>query len=113
MNTGIDDSANLAWKLAAMVQGWGGESLLASYEHERMPVALRNTEAARQLAANINATDIGAGIEQPTPAGESDRRAAGVMLAKFKDQFASIGVQLGARYDGSPIIAPGRHATCR
>jgi 2-polyprenyl-6-methoxyphenol hydroxylase-like FAD-dependent oxidoreductase len=104
MNTGIDDSANLAWKLAAMVQGWGGENLLASYEHERMPIALRNTEAARQLAANINATDIGADIEQPAPAGESDRRAAGTMLAKFKDQFASIGVQLGARYDGSPII---------
>ena len=24
MNTGVDDAANLAWKLAAMVQGWGG-----------------------------------------------------------------------------------------
>ena len=24
MNTGIDDAANLSWKLAAMVQGWGG-----------------------------------------------------------------------------------------
>jgi 2-polyprenyl-6-methoxyphenol hydroxylase-like FAD-dependent oxidoreductase len=106
MNTGIDDCANLAWKLAAVVQGWGGKNLLASYEHERMPIALRNTEAARRLAANINATDIGADIEQPTPAGESDRQAAGDMLAKFKDQFASIGVQLGARYDGSPIVAP-------
>lgn len=27
------------------------------------------------------------------------------MLAHFKEQFASIGVQLGARYDGSPIIS--------
>ena len=27
MNTGIDDAANLSWKLAAMVQGWGGASL--------------------------------------------------------------------------------------
>jgi hypothetical protein len=89
-----------------MVQGWGGANLLESYEAERMPVALRNTEAARQLAANINATDIGADIEQATPAGESARQAAGAMLAKFKDQFASIGVQLGARYDGSPIVVP-------
>ena len=63
MNTGVDDAANLAWKLAAMVQGWGGANLLASYETERMPIALRNTEAARKLAANINATDIGAAIE--------------------------------------------------
>jgi 2-polyprenyl-6-methoxyphenol hydroxylase-like FAD-dependent oxidoreductase len=104
MNTGVDDAANLAWKLAAMVQGWGGPNLLASYETERMPIALRTTEAARQLAANINATDIDAEIEQATPAGEAARQAAGAMLAKFKDQFASIGVQLGARYDDSPVI---------
>ena len=106
MNTGIDDSANLAWKLAAMVQGWGGVELLASYEHERMPIALRNTEAARQLAANINATDIGAEIERASPAGDTARKAAGAMLSKFKNQFTSIGVQLGVRYDGSPIVAP-------
>ena len=24
MNTGVDDAANLAWKLAGMAQGWGG-----------------------------------------------------------------------------------------
>lgn len=29
------------------------------------------------------------------------------MLAGFGEQFASLGVQLGARYDGSPIIAEG------
>ncbi len=28
MNTGIDDTANLAWKLAATLQGWGGPHLL-------------------------------------------------------------------------------------
>jgi 2-polyprenyl-6-methoxyphenol hydroxylase-like FAD-dependent oxidoreductase len=105
MNTGIDDAANLAWKLAAMVQGWGGDSLLDSYEAERMPIALRNTEAARQLAANINVTDIDPAIEEPSPAGEAGRQAAGAMLSRFSEQFASIGVQLGARYDGSPIIA--------
>src|SRR6185295_10671040 len=30
LNTGIDDIANLAWKLAAVVQGWGGDKLLAT-----------------------------------------------------------------------------------
>jgi len=35
MNTGVDDAANLAWKLAAVLQGWGGPELLASYEAER------------------------------------------------------------------------------
>ncbi len=105
MNTGIDDAANLAWKLAAVVQGWGGRELLGSYEIERLPIALRNTEAARQLTENIGETDIDPAIEQDTPAGEAARRAAGAMLAGFGEQFASLGVQLGARYDGSPIIA--------
>ena len=39
MNTGMDDASNLAWKLAAMVQGWGGAGLLQSYEIERRPIA--------------------------------------------------------------------------
>jgi hypothetical protein len=42
MHTGIEEAVNLAWKLAAMVDGWGGAGLVASYEAERRPVALRN-----------------------------------------------------------------------
>jgi 2-polyprenyl-6-methoxyphenol hydroxylase-like FAD-dependent oxidoreductase len=38
MNTGIQDAANLGWKLAAAVHGWGGESLLDSFQEERHPV---------------------------------------------------------------------------
>ena len=49
MNTGMDDASNLAWKLAALVQGWGGANLLQSYELERRPIAERNTVAAREL----------------------------------------------------------------
>ncbi|HEU4661957.1 MAG TPA: FAD-dependent oxidoreductase [Pseudolabrys sp.] len=104
MNTGIDDASNLAWKLAAMLQGWGGPALLASYEIERMPVAVRNTTAARKLAVNIGDTDIEPEIEESSPAGEKARDAARAMLSTFAEQFASIGVQLGARYDGSPIL---------
>jgi len=107
MNTGIDDAANLAWKLAAVLQGWGGSALLPSYEAERMPIALRNTEAARRLTANIGETDVDPTIEQSAPAGEAARLTAGRMFAGFGEQFASIGVQLGARYDGSPVIGEG------
>ena len=39
MNMGIADAFNLGWKLAAMIQGWGGARLLLSYEQERRPVA--------------------------------------------------------------------------
>ncbi|MFG2121848.1 FAD-dependent monooxygenase [Streptomyces sp. NPDC048710] len=38
MNTGLQDAANLGWKLAAVVRGRAGEALLDSYEQERHPV---------------------------------------------------------------------------
>jgi 2-polyprenyl-6-methoxyphenol hydroxylase-like FAD-dependent oxidoreductase len=110
MNTGVDDAANLAWKLAALVQGWGGPGLLDSYERERRPIAIRNTSAARALARNVGEVAVSAGIEQATPAGAAERRKVGAFLATFGEEFASIGVQLGARYDGSPIIIPDGEA---
>ena len=76
MNTGVDDAANLAWKLAAMVQGWGGNGLLASYEKERRPVAVRNTGAARQLSKNIGDIAIAPALEEDTTAGGAARREA-------------------------------------
>jgi 2-polyprenyl-6-methoxyphenol hydroxylase-like FAD-dependent oxidoreductase len=38
MNTGMQDAFNLAWKLAAVVRGEGGQTLLDSYNVERHPV---------------------------------------------------------------------------
>ena len=38
VNNGLEDSANLAWKLAARINGWGGEKLLDSYDEERRPI---------------------------------------------------------------------------
>lgn len=38
INTGLEDAANLGWKLAAALQGWAGSDLLDSYEEERRPV---------------------------------------------------------------------------
>ncbi len=41
MNTGIGDAVNLAWKLAAVLRGRGGRSLLDTYEPERIAFARR------------------------------------------------------------------------
>ncbi|MEV6301797.1 FAD-dependent monooxygenase [Actinoplanes sp. NPDC051861] len=38
MNTGLQDAANLSWKLAAVARGWAAASLLETYEAERHPV---------------------------------------------------------------------------
>ena len=40
MNTGIGDACDLGWKLAAVLHGYGGPRLLASYECERRPIGL-------------------------------------------------------------------------
>ena len=46
MNTGIGDACDLGWKLAAVLHGFGGPGLLASYDAERRPVGMRNREAS-------------------------------------------------------------------
>lgn len=38
LNNGLEDVANLGWKLTAALEGWGGEGLLQSYSDERQPV---------------------------------------------------------------------------
>jgi hypothetical protein len=47
---------------------------------------------------------IDAAIEVYSAAGRAARRETGVYLANFQPEFDSLGVQLGARYDNSPII---------
>jgi 2-polyprenyl-6-methoxyphenol hydroxylase-like FAD-dependent oxidoreductase len=105
MNTGVDDAVNLAWKIAAMVSGWGGPNLLASYEIERRPIALRNTGMAKELSRGMGKVSVDDGLLQDSAAGDASRAALGKRLELSREEFASIGIQLGARYDDSPIIA--------
>jgi len=54
MNTGIQDAYNLAWKMALVLKGEAGESLLDTYNEERLENArnlLRTTDRMFQLAA--------------------------------------------------------------
>ncbi|MFB9467464.1 FAD-dependent monooxygenase [Streptomyces cinereospinus] len=53
MNTGLQDAANLGWKLAAAVRGWAPEGLLDTYQTERHPVGeavLRSSGGLVRLA---------------------------------------------------------------
>lgn len=49
-NTGIQDAHNLAWKMAAVLQGWAGPALLDTYQPERRSVARATTLRASQQA---------------------------------------------------------------
>ncbi|KAM5578293.1 hypothetical protein ABKV19_008546 [Rosa sericea] len=48
MNTGIQDSRNLAWKIASVVKGIAPPSILNTYETERRPIAIFNTTLSIQ-----------------------------------------------------------------
>lgn len=106
MNTGMDDAANLAWKIAGTLHGWGGRGLLSSYDLERRPVALRNTAAARAMNIGLGAVSRPAALESEGPEGELARRETGRQLYDYGlSTLETLGIQLGARYDGSPVLA--------
>ena len=77
---------------------------METYQVERGPVAKRNTAASRGLAVDLSSIEMPASIEDNTPQGALARQQIGATLGSFREMFASIGVQLGARYDESPII---------
>jgi hypothetical protein len=105
-NTSVDDVANLGWKLAAVCQGWGGKSLLASYEIERKPVAERNTRFARSIADFYRTLGVSPLLEEDTPAGAAARLEFGKRLLELSSrEFNAPGVHLGAFYGHSPVVA--------
>ncbi|WP_456764989.1 FAD-dependent oxidoreductase [Bradyrhizobium sp. USDA 3650] len=106
-NTAIEDAVNLGWKLASVVKGVSPAGLLDSYEVERRPVALRNTDYARRFADSLGLFAPAPDIEDATEAGDEARRIAGVYLEQHaRAEFNIPGVTFGGRYDGSPIIVP-------
>ncbi len=104
-NTGIGDAVNIGWKLAAVLDGWGGDGLLASYEAERRPVAERTI---REAAANMSVLAPELGNQELADAGvvgEQARHAAAQVIRAAKDrEFHSLGIVLGYQYDASPVI---------
>ncbi len=83
MNTGLQDAANLSWKLAAALRGWAPGALLDSYQDERHPVGkavLRGSGALVRLALARSA---------PT-------RALRTALTAFADNLGPVTAQ-GAR----------------
>ncbi|RFA23655.1 FAD-dependent monooxygenase [Subtercola boreus] len=104
-NTCIGDAANLGWKLAATLDGWGGEALLDSYELERRPVAERTIRDAatngRALANDFADTLLGSDSTE----GETLRARASDALEVKRSEFSSLGLVLGYSYAESPLVA--------
>jgi 2-polyprenyl-6-methoxyphenol hydroxylase-like FAD-dependent oxidoreductase len=115
-NTGIGDATNLAWKFAALDAGWGGPALVTSYELERRPIGWRNVMAAtNRFRRDLEtAGKPGAAILEPGPDGERVRRNVSERLSallertncgyEYGARYEDAGLQLGYRYEDSPII---------
>ena len=105
MNTGIGDAVDLSWKLTALLQGWGGPGLLATYDVERRPVGLRNvTEASGNLGRMLSP---GSNADLLVPGGEGDRTRDAVgrdLAAAMQREWNTLGIHLGYRYEASPIV---------
>jgi 2-polyprenyl-6-methoxyphenol hydroxylase-like FAD-dependent oxidoreductase len=103
LNNGLEDVANLGWKLAARLQGWGSDALLRSYSEERRPIFKETAEDF--IAARIR-TDA-AFLARFNP--ERDREG---FERAWKARATDIGTRVqsyGPNYEGSSVVtgAPG------
>ncbi len=113
LNTGIGDAQNIAWKIAAVENGWAGEALLETYEEERRPVAQINTEQSLENAGKI--FELFGALYGPDPEKTRERfdalcqdPAAFPELAPAieiqRPHFDSLNLQLGYRYVSDALI---------
>ena len=92
----MQDAANLGWKLAAAVQGWGGDRLLDSYHTERYPVG-------RQVLRS-SGTLIRLALIRPRWG-----RAARALLGRILMAVPPITDRVGGMISGIGIRYPARH----
>ena len=107
MNTGIGDAVDLCWKLAATLDGWGGEHLLDSYTRERQPVGARNVAEASGNLRRMLSVSAHPDIVDDTPAGAATRAKVGPAFTEMmRHEWFTLGIHLGYRYEASPICWP-------
>ena len=107
MNTGMQEVLDLGWKIEAVLNGWAGPHLLASYEAERRPIAARNLSfSTANYSAWRDVPDTKA-IADDTEEGKRLREFVGERLREStRVEWESLGLQIGHRYDDSPICIP-------
>ena len=107
MNTAVGDVHDLAWKLAGMLQGWGGPRLLASYLSERHQIGVRNVRAS---GSAVQGRVGWRGAWQPniaddTPAGAATRaEVARIANVEQRKTNEILGIECGYRYIDTPLI---------
>jgi putative polyketide hydroxylase len=112
MNSGVQDSHNLVWKLIARLRWGAGDKLLDSYEVERKPIAEQNGEQCllntRRLASvGGPLKDAAALAAIDRPEGEALREKIRTSLPAQREQILSQGQQFGQIYRSGALIDDG------
>ena len=106
LNTGIGDAVDLGWKLAAVVQGWGGPRLLDSYDVERRPVQHRIITAAAENMKTLSTELLSPDLDADTGEGEVARDAAHRRIQETKRaEFHALDLVLDLVHDRSPVVS--------
>ncbi|MGX6600999.1 FAD-dependent monooxygenase [Micromonosporaceae bacterium Da 78-11] len=105
LNTGLGDAVDLGWKIAAVLDGWGGPALLDSYETERRPVQERVIREATANMAVLSADLITDHLDAPDLAGDQARLAAGRRIQETKKaEFHSLDLVLDVGIAGTTVV---------
>lgn len=112
LNTGVQDSHNLAWKLAAILQGWAGPELLDTYEAERIPVVQTNDAQTVLNARNIidmlfRRVPDAHGLIDAGTRGERLRAELASAIPDQREHFDFQGEALGAVYRSRAVVPDG------
>jgi 2-polyprenyl-6-methoxyphenol hydroxylase-like FAD-dependent oxidoreductase len=103
MNVGIQDAANLAWKLAATLTGWAPESLLDTYHAERHPVGADLITTSRAQVALMTAF---------TPEGLEQRTLLAELITALPDLNDHLAAQVSSLAVAYPPTTTDAHARC-
>jgi 2,4-dichlorophenol 6-monooxygenase len=122
-NTSIQDSYNLAWKLAAVLRGQASAALLETYSSERAPVARQIVQRANKSSREFvqffevlglldakDEAEMAARIEERkanTPAGAAKRAALVAAMELKHYEFNAHGVELGQFYESAAVVPDG------
>lgn len=122
-NTSIQDSYNLAWKLAHVLSGAASPALLESYDAERAPIARQIVERANKSIGDTgkilaalelsDTTDVAKLDRQlalrkaPGPEGDRIRAALREAIAYKAYEFDAHGVEHNHRYASGAVIPDG------
>ena len=106
-NTAVGDAVNIGWKLAAVLAGWGGPSLLDSYEAERKPIAQQTIDLATLNMSKLSTNFADPLLSADGPYGDACRAAVAADIQTHKyGEFHSLGLVLGYHYGTSPLTVP-------